>query len=96
MKYASEKSYAVAVCLSATLGFIGIQNFYLKRPLQGFMDIALTAGWIYCFLIGEIVAGVLLLAADIGHSLTVTILLLTGTYKDGNGKYVCYPGQQLN
>jgi hypothetical protein len=27
---------------------------------------------------------------------TVTISLLTGTYKDGDGKYVRYPSQQLN
>jgi uncharacterized membrane protein len=96
MKYPSEKSYVVAVCLSAALGLIGMQHFYLKKPLQGFIDIALTAGWIYCFVVGKILAGVLLLAADIAHSLTVTILLLTGCYKDGTGKYVCYPGQQLN
>ena len=96
MKYPSEKSYVVAVCLSAALGFIGIQHFYLKRTLQGCIDIALTIGWIYCFVTGEIVAGVFLLTADIAHSVTVTILLLTGSYRDGDGKYVCYPGQQLN
>ena len=96
MKYPSEKSYVVAVCLSSVFGIIGLQHFYLKRNLQGFIDIGLTIGWIYCFISGEILLGVVLLAADVAHSITVTILLLTGTYRDGDGKYVCYPGQQLN
>jgi len=96
MKSASEKSYVVAVCLSAVFGFIGLQHFYLKRHLQGYIDIGLTIGWIYCFASGQILLGVVLFAVDMAHSLTVTILLLTGTYRDGDGKYVCYPGQQLN
>ncbi|OGP55656.1 MAG: hypothetical protein A2Y65_02770 [Deltaproteobacteria bacterium RBG_13_52_11] len=96
MKVPSEKSYVVAVCLSAVFGFIGLQQFYLKRNLQGFIDIGLTIGWIYCFVSGKILLGVFLLVTDVAHSLTVTILLLTGNYQDGDGKYVCYPGQRLD
>jgi TM2 domain-containing membrane protein YozV len=96
MKYPSEKSYVVAVCLSAVFGFIGIQHFYLKRPIQGFIDVGLTIGWISCFVSGKVLLGVLLLIGDVAHSLVVTILLLTGSYRDGDGRYVCYPGQELN
>jgi hypothetical protein len=39
---------------------------------------------------------VLLLVADFGHSLTTTILLLTGNFRDGEGRLVCYPGQKLD
>lgn len=96
MKQVSDKSYAVAVCLSAVFGLIGLQHFYLKRPLAGFIDIALTGGWIYAFMVGKTVIAIVFLAADVVQSIVVTILLLTGSYKDGDGKYVCYPGQELN
>jgi hypothetical protein len=56
---------------------------------------ALTTGWIYCFVVGEILAGALLLAADMAHALTVTILLLTGCYRDGAQNMFAIPGNSL-
>ena len=39
--------------------------------------------------------GFVLLVADFGHSMTVTVMLLTGNFRDGDGRVVRYPGQQL-
>ena len=44
---------------------------------------------------GEPILGVALLLADLIHSFAVTIMLLTGNFKDGEGRVVCYPGQKL-
>jgi TM2 domain-containing membrane protein YozV len=95
MNQCSEKSYVVAVCLSSIFGLIGIQHFYLGRYREGIADLALTVGWIYCFIIGDILYALLFLAADLLHAFIATILLIIGSYKDGLGKYVCYPGQKL-
>lgn len=92
----SRKSYATAVSLSAVFGFMGIQHFYLGRPGEGLLDLGLSAGWIWCFATGEPLLGLLFFLADWGHSIAVTILLLTGNFRDGEGKLVCYPGQRLD
>ena len=34
----SEKSYVVAVCISAIFGVIGIHHFYLGRYIEGVID----------------------------------------------------------
>jgi hypothetical protein len=39
--------------------------------------------------------GFLLLGVDIIHTFIVTILLLIGAYKDGEGHVVTYPGQTV-
>jgi TM2 domain-containing membrane protein YozV len=91
----SARSYATAVALSAVFGFVGIQHFYLKRWAEGILDLALTATWITCFVQGHWGWGGLFLLLDFGHSLVVTILLMTGNWKDGDGRVVCYPGQKL-
>lgn len=95
MKGCSNKSYAVSVCLSSVLGYIGIQHFYLGRYFEGIIDVLLTIAWIYFFATGKILYAVVFIIADVVHSLTVTFLLLTGKFRDGNGRLVCYPGQVL-
>ncbi len=97
MEKCSDKSYAYAVCLSSIFGFIGIQHFYMGRYLEGLVDVWLTAVWVYCFFFGgSVVLGVIALAADLIHTFIVTIMLLTGSFKDGEGKIICYPGQELH
>ena len=94
-KEKSDKSYVTAVCLSSVFGVIGVQHFYLGRTLEGCIDLFLTLGWIYCFATGEVLYGILFVAMDVIHAFVTTIMLLTGSFKDGQGKYVCYPGQKL-
>jgi hypothetical protein len=89
----SPKSYGVAVCLSGIFGILGVQHFYLGRPLLGVVDVALTAAFVYLFAVGEPLWGVLFLVADFAHSMVVTIQLLVGGYRDGDGAVVAYPGQ---
>jgi TM2 domain-containing membrane protein YozV len=92
----SRKSYATAVVLSSVFGFAGIQHFYLGRVAEGLLDIGLTFGWIYGFATGHVVLGLAFLVLDFAHAFTVTILLLTGNFRDGAGRLVCYPGQKFN
>ena len=92
----SQKSYSKAVILSAVFGFVGVQHFYLGRLGEGILDLGLTTAWIYFFATGRPLLGVLFLIADLVHALTVTIMLLTGNYRDGDGHVVCYPGQKLD
>ena len=84
-----------AVVLSGVLGFIGLQHFYLGRIAEGLIDVGLTLAWIYCFATGLAGWGLLFLVCDFGHSLTVTFLLLTGKFRDSQGRIVAYPGQKL-
>jgi TM2 domain-containing membrane protein YozV len=95
-KTASTKSYGVAVCLSGVFGILGVHHFYLGCWLHGLADIAMTAAAVYYFIIGEPAVGLTILAVDYIHTIVVTIILLTGNYRDGNGCYVTYPGQKLN
>lgn len=96
MREASSKSYAHAVCLSAVFGFAGVQHFYLGRYLEGLVDVWLSATWIYCFFVWDKpVLGIIALGADLIHAFVVTIMLLTGNFRDGEGRIVCYPGQEL-
>ena len=92
----SRKKYSTAVILSAVFGFVGIQHFYLGRLGEGILDLGLTAAWIYCFATAQLLLGVLFLIADFVHALAVTIMLLTGNFRDGDGHVVCYPGQKLS
>ena len=95
VKQKSQKSYAVAVALSAVFGVLGIQHFYLGRYLLGLFGVGLSILALYCFVSGQILYAFLFFAVDFGHSLITTIMLLTGSFKDGNGHYVFYPGQEL-
>jgi TM2 domain-containing membrane protein YozV len=92
----SPKRYSTAVILSAVFGFVGLQHFYLGRHGEGLLDLGLSVGWIYCFATGEFLLGGLLLAADCIHALIVTIALLTGNFRDGDGNVVAYPGQKIH
>ena len=91
----SDKSYAKAVALSGIFGVFGLQHFYLGRHLSGLLDVGLSVAWIYCFATGRVGLGLLFAALDFSHALAVTILLLTGNFRDGEGHRVCYPGQRL-
>ncbi len=96
MKEKSPKSYTVAVGLSAVFGVIGIQHFYLGRHLLGIADLTLTALAVYFFVIGEYLFAIFFFGLDFLHTIVVTTQLIIGSFKDGEGYYVCYPGQELN
>ena len=95
-KTKSKKSYTIAVCLSAVFGIIGVQHFYLGRYFLGLTDLSLSFLALYCFISGQFLYALLFLCADFFHSLIITIRLLTGSFEDGEGCIVCYPGQELN
>lgn len=95
-KIASTKNYGVAVSLSGVFGILGIHHFYLGCWLHGLIDLGMTVTAFYFLMIDRPLAGFCILAVDILHTFIVTIILLTGGYKDGNGHYVIYPGQKLN
>jgi len=91
----SPKSYVVAVCLSGIFGMLGIHHFYLGRWLHGLVDISMTISAFLLIVFKHPVPGFLLLFVDFIHALIITIMLLTGAYKDGDGDLVMYPGQLL-
>ena len=97
MVVVSPKKYVHAVCLSGIFGIFGAHHFYLGCWLHGLFDLGMTVT-AFC-LIGfgsELVAvGWGILAIDIIHTIVVTSLLLVGSYRDGTGLLVCYPGQQI-
>ena len=91
----SDKSYTIAVCLSAVFGVVGIQHFYLGRLVEATIDLGLFVATIYFFLTGQFLLAFLVGAIDAIHTFIVTIMLLTGTFRDGRGRLVLYPGQKL-
>lgn len=91
----SHKSYVIAVCLSGIFGMWGIQHFYLERWIEAILDLSAVVAAIYLLFTGHIFWAILVAAADALHTLIVTILLLTGSFNDGHGRRVCYPGQKL-
>jgi TM2 domain-containing membrane protein YozV len=95
-KTKSKKSYTIAVCLSAVFGIIGVQHFYLGRYFLGLTDVSLSILAVYCFISGQLFYALFFFCLDFFHSLIVTIQLLTGSFKDGEGCIICYPGQELN
>lgn len=96
METRSSKSYGVAVSLSAVFGVLGIQHFYLERWLEAIIDFGLAIATIALLLMGHPLWALLVAAIDAIHTFIVTILLLTGSFRDGHGRLVCYPGQRLN
>lgn len=92
----SDKSYAIAVSLSAVFGVVGIQHFYLGRWFEAILDLSLAILTVTLFLLGEPMWALLVGAIDAIHTFIVTIMLLTGSFRDGRGRLVCYPGQRLN
>ena len=91
----SNKSYVAAVCLSAVFGVVGVQHFYLGRYIEGTIDFGLFVVTIYFFVTGHFWLGVLFAVVDSLHTFIVTIMLFTGSFRDGHGRIVCYPGQRL-
>lgn len=91
----SGKSYTIAVCLSAIFGVVGIQHFYLGRYVEATIDLGLFIATIYFIVTGQIALAILFGAADALHTLIVTIMLLTGSFRDGRGRLVMYPGQKI-
>lgn len=91
----SDKSYTIAVCLSAIFGVIGIQHFYLGRWVEATIDLCLFIGTVYFFFTGQIGLAFLVGSIDALHTFIVTIMLLTGSFRDGHGRLVLYPGQKL-
>ena len=96
METRSSKSYGVAVSLSAVFGVLGIQHFYLERWLEAIIDFSLAIGTVVLFFMGHPLWALLVAAIDAIHTFIVTIMLLTGSFRDGHGRLVCYPGQKLN
>lgn len=94
-KIPSRKSYLVAVALSAIFGVMGVHHFYLGRWLEGLIDLTLFVLTIYFFATGNIGLALLFGGIDALHTFVITIMLLTGSFKDGKGNVVCYPGQKL-
>ncbi len=92
---ASEKSYTIAVCLSAIFGMLGVQHFYMERWIEAILDLGMFFLAIYLFFVGEPVYAFIAFAIDGIHTFIVTIMLLTGSFRDGSGKLICYPGQKL-
>ncbi len=91
----SEKSYAIAVCISGVFGILGIHHFYLERWGMGLFDLSLSIIGFVLLAYGNS-WGVLFLVVDIIHTIYVTYKLLVGEYEDGRGKIVAYPGQKEN
>lgn len=91
----SPKSYAVAVSLSAIFGVAGVHHLYLQRYVEFTIDFSLLILTIYCYFSGELIWALVFGIADALHTFIITIMLLTGSFKDGKGKTVCYPGQKL-
>jgi len=96
MKKESDKSYMVAVSLSGIFGVLGIHHFYLGRYFEGILDFSLAIISFYLYVNGHFGWAILVFLIDAVHTFVITIMLLIGSFKDGKGNYVCYPGQQLN
>lgn len=91
----SKKNYVTAVCLSAVFGVLGVHHFYLGRYLEGVLDFSLAVLAYGLYLTGHPGLALLVFMVDSLHTFIVTIMLLTGSIKDGDGHLVCYPGQRL-
>ena len=94
----SDKSYGVAVALCMIFGIVGIHHFYIGNVVHGFIDLGLfVVGFSLILFSGNpevMFLGAMLILADVIHTFVVTILLLIGKVKDGEGRLVAYPGQR--
>ena len=90
----SDKSYGTAVILAGIFGILGIHHFYLGRFLMGIFDLSLSITFfVLLYIAHKPLLGFLFLGIDVIHTVIVTFQLLVGTYKDGEGKIIAYPGQ---
>lgn len=92
----SDKSYGAAVSLCAVFGVLGIHHFYLGCWIHGLFDLFLTILGFALLLSGYPLSGIIVLLIDGLHTLAITILLLIGSYNDGKGNRICYPGQTFS
>jgi len=77
MKPPSDKSYVVAVCISAIFGVIGIHHFYLGRYIEGTVDFSLFVATLYFYFTGQLGWAALFFVVDGLHTFIITIMLLT-------------------
>ncbi|MCC4833692.1 TM2 domain-containing protein [Shewanella sp. 1_MG-2023] len=94
----SDKKYATAVILSGIFGVLGIHHFYCGRVLHGFFDLTLAIVGIILIQFGDVtltLIGAGLILIDVIHTVVVTFMLLVGSYRDGKGKLITYPGQKI-
>ena len=94
----SEKNYATAVILSGIFGIFGIHHFYCGRVLHGFFDLSLAIVGLTLIQFDDTtltMLGVGLILIDVIHTVVVTFMLLVGSYRDGQGKLITYPGQKI-
>ena len=62
---------------------------------MGILDFGLFIGTLLFYVSGHsLIAGGLFII-DLIHTIIVTYLLLTGQYRDGQGKLITYPGQNI-
>lgn len=92
----SPKSYAVSVCLCMVFGVAGIHHLYLGRWLSFAFDFSLLVLTLYFWFTGEILLAVAFGVIDALHTFIITIMLFVGSFKDGKGLTVCYPGQKIS
>lgn len=92
----SHKSYVVSVCLSAIFGVVGIHHLYLGRYIEFIFDFSMFVLTLYFYFSGNLILAIVFGAVDGLHTFIITIMLLTGSFKDGKGHTVCYPGQRLS
>ena len=94
---ASPKKYGAAVAMCAVFGTLGIHHFYLGNWVHGILDVSALFGGIALIFFSQdpflIAFGIFLIVADVIHSMVVTVLLLIGKTRDGQGRIVAYPGQ---
>nr|WP_247663489.1 NINE protein [Shewanella sp. MMG014] len=94
----SDKNYATAVILSGIFGIFGVHHFYCGRVLHGFFDLTLAIVGITLLQFEDVtltLIGAGLIFIDVIHTVVVTFMLLVGSYRDGQGKLITYPGQKL-
>jgi hypothetical protein len=67
----------------------------MGRYIEACIDLGLFILTVYFFLAGEILLAAIFGLVDGLHTIVVTFMLLTGSFRDGQGKLICYPGQKL-
>ena len=91
----STKRYGTAVILSGIFGVIGIHHFYVERWKMGLFDFSLFLSALYFYLNQDLLIAGILFFIDVIHTVYVTYLLLIGQYKDGQGRLITFPGQNI-
>ena len=87
----SPKSYGTAVALCGVFGTAGIHHFYLGDFWHGMADLALLVIAVMFFWQGSDLLGIATLLADGVHTIVIFYLLITGQWRDGQGRVVAIP-----